>query len=192
MRVPSMPPWRTSATSVVPPPTSMKSAPDCWTCSLRQDARHGIRLGHDLEQLQLQLLGHGLERAEVNERREGVEDADPDVAALEADRVRDRVAVDLGAGDGRVDQPHVHLRQAGLPGDRPLGRAQRLALDAVDQLLQLGVGDRRVGALALLRVGRGEALDQLAGDPDHDTASAGSRPSPRLPGARPSSCPRRR
>ena len=33
IRVPSMPPWRTSATSVVPPPTSTNSAPAWRTCS---------------------------------------------------------------------------------------------------------------------------------------------------------------
>ena len=38
----------------------------------------------------------------------------------------------------------------------------------VDELLELGLGDRRVGLLALLAVGRGEALDQLTGDADDD------------------------
>ena len=47
----------------------------------RHDAGHGVRLGNDLDQLQIQLLGHALQRAEMNERREGVEDADLDVAA---------------------------------------------------------------------------------------------------------------
>ena len=84
------------------------------------------------------------------------------------------------------------MRQAGLPGDRPLGLAERLALDAVDELLELGLGDRLVGLLALLAVGRREALDELAGDADDDLASAGSRPSPRLPGGRPRSCRRPR
>ena len=34
MRVPSMPPWRTRATSVVPPPTSTNRAPACRMWSL--------------------------------------------------------------------------------------------------------------------------------------------------------------
>ena len=96
-------------------------------------ARDGIRLGDDREQLEVELAGDALQRAEVDQRRERVEDADPHVAALEADRVRDRVAVDGGAGDRRVDEPDVDVGQARLPGDRPLGVAHRLALDAVDQ-----------------------------------------------------------
>ena len=55
MRVPSTPPWRTRATSVVPPPTSMNSAP-AWLDLLAADAAgHGIGLGHDGQQLQVQL-----------------------------------------------------------------------------------------------------------------------------------------
>ena len=94
MRVPSMPPWRTSATSVVPPPTSTNSAPGLADLLRAEDARHGIRLGDDLEQLQVELGGDALQRPEVDERREGVEDPDLDVAALEADRVGQGVAVD--------------------------------------------------------------------------------------------------
>ena len=86
----------------------------------------------------------------MDQRRERVEDPDLDVAALEADRVRQRVAVDRGPGDGRVHEPDVDVRQPGLPGDRPLGLAEGLALDAVDQLLELGLDDRLVGPLPLL------------------------------------------
>ena len=56
-----------------------------------------VRLGDDLEQLQVELAGDGLRARQVDQRRERVEDPDPDVAALEPDRVRDRVAVDRGA-----------------------------------------------------------------------------------------------
>ena len=129
---------------------------------------HRVRLGHDLEQLQVELAGDALERPEMHERRERVEDADLDVAALEADRIGQRVAVDAGPGDRGVDQPDVDVGQAGLPGDRSLGLAERLALHGVDEPLELGLRDRRVGLLALLGVGGGEALDQLAGDPDDD------------------------
>ena len=108
----------------------------------------------------------------MDERRERIEDADLDVAALEADRVGQRVAVDRGAGDRGVDQPDVDVRQPGLPGDRALGLVERLALDDVDELLELGLGDRLVGPLALLAVGRREALDQLAGDADDDLGRA--------------------
>ena len=82
------------------------------------------------------------------------------------------VAVDRGAGDGGVDEPDVDLGQAGLPGDRPLGLAQRLALHAVDELLELRLADRLLRLLALLAVGRGEALDELAGDADDDLGRA--------------------
>ena len=47
-------------------------------------ARHGVRLGDDRDQLQVEHARHGLQRAKVDQRRERVEDADPDVAALEA------------------------------------------------------------------------------------------------------------
>ena len=104
----------------------------------------------------------------MDQRRERVEDRDPDVAALEADRVRHRVAVDPGPDDRGVDEPHVDALQARLPGDRPLGLAHRLALDALDELAELGLGDRHVGLDALLVVDRREALDQLAGDADDD------------------------
>src|SRR4249919_2264062 len=104
----------------------------------------------------------------MNEWRERVEDPDLDVATLEADRVGQRVAVDRGSGHGRVDEPDVDVRQPGLPRDRALRLMERLALDDVDELLELALGDRLVGSLALLAVGRGEPLDQLAGDADDD------------------------
>ena len=104
----------------------------------------------------------------MDQRGERVEDPDLHVAALEADRVRDGVAVDAGRGHRGVDQPDVDVGQAGLPGDRPLGLAQGRLLDHVDQLLELGLGDRLVRPLALLVVAGREALDQLAGDPDDD------------------------
>ena len=74
IRVPSMPPWRTSATSVVPPPTSTNSAPGLADLVAAEDARDGVRLGDDLEQLEVELARDALERAEVDERRERVED----------------------------------------------------------------------------------------------------------------------
>ena len=95
-----------------------------------EDPRDRVRLGDDLQQLEVELRGDALERPEVDERRERVEDPDLHVAALEPDRVRERVAVDRRPDDRRVDEPDVDVRQAGLPRDRPLGLAQRLALDA--------------------------------------------------------------
>ena len=53
-----------------------------------EHARHGIRLGDDLEQLEVELARDALQGAEVDERREGVEDADLHVPPLEAHRVR--------------------------------------------------------------------------------------------------------
>ena len=59
----------------------------------------------------------------------------------------------------------------GRPVSQVIARSaslERLALDDVDELLELGLGDRLVRLLALLAVGRREALDELAGDPDDD------------------------
>ncbi len=80
-----------------------------------EDPGDRVRLGDDLEQLEVELAGHALERAEVDERRERVEDADLHVAALEADRVGHRVAVDAGRGDRGVDEPDVDVGQARSP-----------------------------------------------------------------------------
>ena len=94
MRVPSTPPLRTSATSVVPPPTSMNSAPD-WPHLLAVDAaRHGVRLGHDASSSRSSACATLWSAPRWISGRERVEDADAHVAALEADRVGDRVAVD--------------------------------------------------------------------------------------------------
>ena len=103
-----------------------------------QHTRHGIRLGDDLEQLEVELGRDALERPEMDQWRERVEDPDLDMATLEPDRVREGVAVDRRRRHRRVDEPDIDVRQPGLPGDRPLGLAERLALDAVDQLLELG------------------------------------------------------
>ena len=114
----------------------------------------------------------------MDERREGVEDADAHVAALEADGVGDRVAVDGGARDRGVDQAHVDAGQTGLPGDGPLGLQERLALDALDELVQLLLRDGRVRLLALLAVAGGEALHQLARDADDDLRRVDARRAP--------------
>ena len=55
-----------------------------------EHAGHRIRLGDDLEELEIELAGDALEGAEVDERRERVEDPDLHVAALEPDRVGQR------------------------------------------------------------------------------------------------------
>src|SRR4029079_16306685 len=62
-----------------------------------------VRRGDDLEELEVELAGDALQGAEVDQRRERVEDPDLDVAALEPYRVRQGVAVDGGAGDRGVD-----------------------------------------------------------------------------------------
>ena len=126
----------------------------------------------------------------MHEGCEGVEDADLHVAALEPDRVGEAVAVDRGADDRAVDEPDVDLRQAGLPGDRALGLLERLALDGVDELHELGVVDRRLGRLrSWVRV----VVKPLTSSPAIPITTWVGRkpPSPRPPGARPRSCPRR-
>ena len=50
-----MPPLRTSATSVVPPPTSMNSAPGLADLLVAQHPRDRVRLRDDLQQLQVEL-----------------------------------------------------------------------------------------------------------------------------------------
>ena len=57
-----------------------------------EHAGHGIWLGDDLEQLEVELRRHALQRPEVDERCERVEDPDLDVPALEADRVRQQLS----------------------------------------------------------------------------------------------------
>ena len=192
IRVPSMPPWRTSATSVVPPPTSTNSAPAWRTCSAPRTRATAYGSATTSSSSRSSWLATDWSAPRWTSGANALKIADLDVAALEPDRVRQPVAVDRRADDRAVDEPDVDVRQAGLPGDRPLGLLERLALDAVDELDELGVGDRELGLLALLGERRGEALDELAGDADDDLASAGSRPSPRPPGARPRSCRRRR
>jgi len=74
IRVPSIPPWRTSATSVVPPPTSSEERTALADLLAVEDAGYGIWLGDDGDQLEVELRGHGLQRADVDQRRERVED----------------------------------------------------------------------------------------------------------------------
>src|SRR6476646_2817550 len=67
-----------------------------------------------------------------------------------------------------MDEADIDVGQTGLPGDGAFGFAQCLALDVVDQPLELPFGDRLVRALALLAVRRREALDELSRDADDD------------------------
>src|SRR6476469_8075219 len=110
----------------------------------------------------------------MDERGEGVEDPDLDVAALEPDRVGQRIAIDRGVRHRGVNEPDVDMGKTRLPRDGPLGLAQRLALDVLDKPLELALGDRLIGPFAFLAVRRREPLDQLAGDPDDDLR--GSKP----------------
>src|SRR6476661_4418429 len=67
-----------------------------------------------------------------------------------------------------MDEADIDVGQTGLPGDGAFGFAQCLALDVIDQPLELPFGDRLVRALALLAVRRREALDELSRDADDD------------------------
>src|SRR5438093_9226967 len=67
-----------------------------------------------------------------------------------------------------MDQAHVDALQAGLPGDRTLRLAHRLALHALDELAQLRLRDGQVGLQPLLVDDGREALHELAGNADHD------------------------
>ena len=99
----------------------------------RDGARHGVGLGHDLDELEAELLDDRLQGAQVDERRVGVEDRDAQVAALEADRVGDHVAVHAGAGHGGVDEAHVDVGQAGLPGDGALRLRRGIGLHLLEE-----------------------------------------------------------
>jgi hypothetical protein len=65
----------------------------------------------------------------MDERREGIEHADAHMAAMKADRIRDRVAIDGGAGHSGVDESDVNLGQARFPRHGSLRLAQRVLLD---------------------------------------------------------------
>ena len=137
MRVPSMPPWRTSATSVVPPPTSTNSAPGLLDLFVVHASRDGVRLGDDRDQLQVEHARDGLQRAQMDQRRKRVEDADAHVTAVEADRIGHRVAVDRGAGDRGMDEADVDVGQARLPRHGSFRLAQRVLLDRRDERVEL-------------------------------------------------------
>ena len=127
----------------------------------------------------------------MDERRERVEDRDPDVATLEPDRVGDRVAVDPRPDDRRVDEPDVDAL-AGRSPRSPTRSASRIAwrwTPSISLPSSLSV----IGRSALIRCWSWTVVKPLTSSPamPMTTCSAGSRPSPRLPGARPSSCRRR-
>ena len=104
---------------------------------------HRVRLRDHAEQLEVEGVGNGLERAEVDHRREGVEQMHLDLGAGEADRVADRVPVDRHLDDGGVHEPHVEPIHAGLPTDALLGLAQGKLLGAGHDPLELGLAERR-------------------------------------------------
>ena len=99
---------------MVPPPTSTNSAPDLANLRPPEHAGDRVRLRDDLDQLEVELRGDGLQRTEMDERGERVEDPDLDVASLEPDRVRQGVAVDRRPDDRGMDEPDVDVRQARL------------------------------------------------------------------------------
>ena len=168
IRVPSIPPLRTRATSVVPPPTSTNRAPAwrMWSLPSTRATAYGSATISRSSRSSCEATLWSAPRwtRGANALKMPILTCRP----WKPTGIGQGVAVDRGAGHGGVDEPDVDVRQARLPGDRPLRLLERLALDDVDQLLELALGDRLVGLLALLGVGGGEALDQLAGDPDDD------------------------
>src|ERR1700683_46222 len=128
----------------------------------------GKRLGRDVNEVEIKVGGHGLERAEMNHGREGVEELDRNIFALEANGVGDTVAVALGVNDGVVHQLHLELLVAGFPRELLAGTLKGAVLNAVKDFAQLRHvnGTFRVGA-AVAHDGGG-AFYELAGDADHD------------------------
>ena len=77
-------------------------------------ARHRVRFRDGCDQLQVELRSDRLQRADVGQRRKGVEDSDHHLLALEVDRVVHGETVDAHAGDGGVDQLDVDVRNPEL------------------------------------------------------------------------------
>src|SRR5437588_9610896 len=101
----------------------------------RAGQRVGLRHGGD--QLEIKLPDDRLDRADLRDRRERVEYRHLERAALEADRVRDRVAVDPHLGDGRVDKARLELAVAPLQLQQVLRLSQGAPLDELEEILEL-------------------------------------------------------
>ena len=127
-------------------------------------ARQRVRLGDGGDHLEVELLGDGLQRADVVQRREGVEDGDVHNVALEVDRVAHRVAVDAHRGDGAVHQLDVDLGDAELVRHLAHRLLERAPLHGLQRGGEVRLGDPRLR----LRAGHGhrgaEAAHLLAGD----------------------------
>src|SRR5207245_6091642 len=84
-----------------------------------------------------------------------------------------REPVDPHAGDGGVDQLDVDIRHAQLLAHQVACLAQRPSLHDLEGLLELGLVDLHRGIGARHGHRGAEALDLLAGDPDHALARDG-------------------
>ena len=102
----------------------------------------------------------------MGQRREGVEHRDHHLFALEVDRVVNRETVDPDAGDGRVDQFDIDVRDAELEAHRMLRLPKGSLLDQLERLEELDLVDLEVGVRPRNRHRRAQALDLLPGDPD--------------------------
>src|SRR6185503_8470401 len=78
---------------------------------------YGKGFGGNADEVQIQVAGYGLERAEVHHGREGIEELNGDILALETDRVSDAVAVDLDVDNGGIYELHFEFFVAGFPGE---------------------------------------------------------------------------
>ena len=129
-----------------------------------------VGLGHGRHQLQVQLLGDGLEGPDVGERGERVEDGDLQDLTLEVERVGHRIAVDVHRGDAAVDKLDVDLGHTQLVGHLAHRLLEGAALDRLERGGDVGLGDPGLGLGAGHGHGGAEAAHLLAGDAHHRLA----------------------
>ena len=111
----------------------------------RAAAGERVGLGDGRHQLQVQLLGDGLEGPDVGERGEGVKDGYLQDLALKVEGVGHRVAVDVHRGDAAVDQLDVDLGHAQLVGHLAHRLLESAALDGLERRGDVGLGDPGLG-----------------------------------------------
>src|SRR5260370_10768683 len=126
-------------------------------------------------QLEVELTHDCVDGVDVGHRRERVEDGDLEVLAREAHGVGDRIAVDTDVGDRGMDEARFELAVAPLELKQVLCLAQRAPLDHLQHGRHRARPHPPFRFLARVGDGRRKALDQLAGDPDHDLAGNGFR-----------------
>ena len=110
----------------------------------RAAAGQRVRLGDRGNKLEVELLSDRLQRPDMREWRERVEDRDLDDVALEVDRVAHRVAVDAHRRDRAVDELDVDLLDAQVVRHLAHRFAERPPLHGLQRGGEVGLGDPRL------------------------------------------------